>query len=170
MSVPDPSNCPQTPTGKGDPALQAEPQSLQMPNPKARSEYAAGLDVTASSPPERSATTLVELWLLQNPDKRAWFKSEVAKLAKEVLIEEGQALARLEAWLAEDPARRSYKIYCGGNGPVIVQLKSGGKLVLGFEDDSIAGESPGPSIALAKTPGPAATVHAAIDKWESLEI
>lgn len=126
MNAPDPTDCPQTPTGEGAPAEQAEPHSVQEP---------------------------LRCWPTAQP-----------------LTEQPDDFARLEAWLAFSPRRTvriSYERYESIQRWEVVLGRGDG-----FERHVYSHEMgvDGPFTAIAKAPGLAATIDAALEKAEEVNL
>ena len=113
--------------------------------------------------PPKLPETLVEKWLRENPGKRESFDMEVAKLAAEVAAEEGRAIARLEAWLAENSdsdVKITWSVPWGYE--VILTVTHPSRMKQHFAEYERV------TTNIEKT-GLAATIHAAIDRAEADE-
>ena len=87
--------------------------------------------------------------------------------------EQPDASERLEAWQAEDPETRSYRLRRILTGGCLVELERHQigrreEFVWAVDSLDVPGYKPDKRIALAKEPGLLATIEAALDQWEKV--
>ncbi len=166
MNAPDPSNEPQIPLSAVDALLR-----LKGENPIEWEDSGKRISPAEQAEPQsvQSPTKLPTIAELDKLLEREGTENVSILPSGEVQIQP-DAFARVEAWQAESPETRSYWHRKIESSPCFVQLADGETTWFAVDGLDLPGYPVGPRVVLAKAPGLAATIEAALEKAEEVNL